>query len=148
MTRLLAVFLLLSSLALGADIRGTDTTGAEHALSATANAGTPVVLVFWQAWCAPCAKEAPKVQAASVELGERAQFFGVVSGPDKLVDSRKVTRWIDTHKLSYPQLRDRDGSISKTMKVKGTPTILVLGAEDKILYRGKRLPENWDTVLP
>jgi hypothetical protein len=48
--------------------------------------------------------------------------------------------------MSYPQLRDRDLALSRKFGVTGTPDIIVLSADDTVLYRGHRPPADWNTL--
>lgn len=110
-------------------------------------AGKHVVLVFWQSWCAPCKREAPKLVKASHRLKDKALFIGVVSGSDDSIDERKVDRFIQSTGLDYPQVRDRDLRLTRGFEVKGTPTIIVIDPAGRMTYRGHHAPEDWSRVL-
>ncbi len=110
-------------------------------------AGKPVVLVFWQSWCGSCVAEAPHVEQARRKFGERMGIYGVVSGPDQVVDEDAVRKVVFQYQLRYPQLRDRNGELSKHFAVQSTPTIIVIGTDRQVLYSGDRLPESWDWLL-
>lgn len=109
--------------------------------------GETVALVFWQTWCAPCAREAPEVVEAVRAHGERIRFVGIVPGREKDVDDAKVlkvaARWGYD---AFPQVRDKDLRLIDGLGVEGTPTILVLGRDRQVLYRGHRPPERWDEL--
>ena len=116
-----------------------DLEGEFHELEAVDG---PVALVFWQTWCASCIREAPHAAAAAREH-RGIRFFGVVSGTDEYVDDLEVERIAEEAGLGYPQLRDRDSSISDFFAVKATPTIVVIDADGRIAYRGHELPDDW-----
>lgn len=120
-----------------------DMDGRTHDADALLAAGQPVVLVFWQTWCPTCKREAPELAHAVLEYGDAMKFFGVVSGPDDVVDDAKVLRVAEEWGHRHPQIRDRDLSLTKRFKVFGTPVIIVLGREGRELYRGHRLPKDW-----
>jgi thiol-disulfide isomerase/thioredoxin len=125
-----------------------DLKGTVHDLDALLVRNHPVVLVFWQTWCASCLREAPAVAAAAHELQGRLSFFGIVSGPDAAVDDRKVERVVAEKGLSYPQIRDRDLRLTEALHVDGTPTIVVLGRGRRILYSSHHLPSSWQDFAP
>ncbi len=104
-----------------------------------------VALVFWQAWCAPCRAEAPGLVAASRKYPNLV-VIGVVSGPDEAVDAKLLERTIDELDLPYQNVRDRALDLTRSLDVRGTPTIVVLGAQGQILYRGHESPD-WNAVL-
>lgn len=107
--------------------------------------GETVALVFWQTWCAPCAREAPQVVEALRAHGERIRFVGVVPGRDADVDDAEVRRVAARWGYdAFPQVRDRDLRLIDGLGVAGTPTLLVLGRDRQVLYRGHRPPERWD----
>jgi len=121
-----------------------DLDGIGHPLSAS---DRPTVLVFWATWCVPCRRELPELAIAHGRHGDRARFFGVLSGPDRSVDSARARALVEGAKVVYPQLRDVDGALARHYRVEGTPTLLVLGPDGEIRYRGHRLPENWEPLL-
>ena len=127
-------------------LRVTDMDGGEHDLSAIAQDGTPVVLVFWQTWCASCRKEAPELIAATRQYEGKLAFFGVVPGPEAAVDDAEVRRVAKAQKSPWPQVRDRDLFLTKHFKVDGTPTIVVVGEGGVVLYHGHQAPASWDDV--
>ena len=53
---------------------------------------------------------------------------------------------VATFDLPYPQVRDRDLFLTRRFDVKGTPTLVVIGAEG-VLYEGHGPPEDWNTVV-
>ena len=122
-----------------------DMDGGSHALADRA-AGRPVALVFWQVWCASCRAEAPELARAAAEHGGRIEFLGVVPGPDTLVDDAKVRETAASWGLPYPSVRDRDLALTNALGVEGTPTIIVLGEDQRVLYRGHEPPPDWGAL--
>ncbi|MFT7679509.1 MAG: thiol-disulfide isomerase/thioredoxin, partial [Planctomycetota bacterium] len=110
-----------------ADLFSVELLGGGHSdLQDDLDAGRPVALVFWQAWCGSCVAEAPAVQAAYQAYGKRMRIVGVVSGPDQSVDEGKLNQQILRLGLDYDQVRDRDLSLTKHFGVEATPTIVIL----------------------
>ena len=113
----------------------------------TLSAGKPLALIFWQSWCAPCVREAPKVQDAFEEFGERIQIVGVVSGPDNAVDALKLDARIAELGLTYTQVRDRDMALATQFAVTGTPTIVILDLEGNVVFNEHHAPVDWKAFL-
>jgi thiol-disulfide isomerase/thioredoxin len=118
-----------------------DMDGGRHDVQALLASGRLVTLVFWQTWCASCLAETPRLIEASREHAGRIEFFGVVSGSDGTVDDAEVRSLTGRLGTPYPQVRDRDASLSERFEVTGTPTLVVLGPSGRIVYRGHRLPD-------
>ncbi|MDA0322103.1 MAG: TlpA disulfide reductase family protein [Verrucomicrobia bacterium] len=125
------------------DLSFRDSTGGTHQLKALTDAGRSMVFVFWQPWCTSCAREAPALVKAAKDYKKRLQFFGVVSGKDEFVDDTRVDRFIGKYSIPYPLVRDRDLSLTEGMTVEGTPTIIIVGKGNQVLYRGHRAPKDW-----
>lgn len=124
-----------------------DRDGNEWSVDRILGEGRHVVFVFWQSWCASCKKEAPELASASRRFEARAQFIGVVSGPDAAIDETKVDRFIRETGLSYPQIRDKDLRLTRIFEVKATPTIIVMAPDGRVVYRGHTLPVKWNDVF-
>ena len=80
------------------------------------------------------------------EWGDEIRFYGVVPGPDANVDEARLLEIVEEYGLPYPQLRDRTLALTERFEVKGTPTILVLGPDGRLLYRDNVPPEDWSHV--
>lgn len=126
----------------GYPLRLTDQQQRAHDVDALLRQGKTVVLVFWQPWCAPCRREAPHLAERSRELTESHRFFGIVSGPDEVVNAERVAECIERYNISYPTIRDGDASLSRRFGVKGTPTLIILKGTQEV-FRGHRAPQNW-----
>jgi len=124
-----------------------DRQGNTIQLGQTLDEGRYVVFVFWQSWCASCKKEAPELVTASQRYADQARFIGVVSGPEKAIDEGKVDRFIQETGLSYPQVRDKDLTLTRAFDVKATPTIVVVAPDGRVVYRGHRAPQGWSDVF-
>lgn len=121
----------------------TDMDGGRHDLDAQLEGGATVVLVFWQSWCASCLREGPGLAQAARVLEGRVLFYGIISGPDEAVDEAAVRAKTAAMHLPYPQIRDRTLALTEACHVTGTPTIVVLGRDRRILYHGHRPPADW-----
>jgi len=124
-----------------------DLRGAPLDLEAELGAGRPVVLVFWQTWCASCRREAPEMAAAARTFEGRFRFVGVVPGGTDYVDPEELLRTAEEWGLPYAQVQDTDLTLTHALDVRGTPTIVVLGRGKEILYRGHKAPESWEALL-
>lgn len=123
----------------------TDMAGQRLVISDELATGKKVALVFWQTWCAPCRTEAPQLVAASRKYSSM-EIIGVVSGPDDAVDATELERTIRELGLPYRNVRDRTLDLTRALEITGTPTIVVLDAAGRILYRGHEVPD-WDALL-
>ena len=124
-----------------------DVSGVSQDLQTDFGEGKSVVLVFWAPWCGSCAKEAPEMVKAYKMYTEKASFYGVVTGTDKLVNEKKVQKFITRYEVNYPTLRDREAVWAKRFQVRGTPTIIVLNSEGSEVFRGHHPPAKWQDVL-
>jgi cytochrome c biogenesis protein CcmG, thiol:disulfide interchange protein DsbE len=91
--------------------------------------GQVVVLNFWASWCGPCRTEAPLLERWQRRM--RAQRATVV-GVDVLDVADDARKFVDQYGLSYPQLRDGDGSQLRRFGVVGYPETVVLDRRGRI----------------
>jgi thiol-disulfide isomerase/thioredoxin len=123
-----------------------DMSGNFHDLPELIKEGDNIALIFWQTWCATCKAELPIVSKTAKNTKLGIKFFGIISGSDDFVDDAKVLDYASKLKLTFPQIRDRDASLSEQFQIDGTPTIIVFSNGGKILYRGHTLPMNWNQL--
>ncbi len=123
-----------------------DTAGQPVVIADELATGKKVALVFWQAWCPSCRVEAPRLVAASREYSASLEIIGVVSGPDDAVDAEELGRAIRELGLPYRNVRDRALDLTRALGIRGTPTIVVLDAQGRVLYQGHEVPD-WEELL-
>jgi cytochrome c biogenesis protein CcmG/thiol:disulfide interchange protein DsbE len=97
--------------------------------------GEVVVLNFWASWCPPCRTEAPVLERWQPSL---AKYRGTVVGVDVLDVGSDALAFMRLHQISYPVLRDGDGSHERAFGVYGYPETLVIDRRGRIaaLQRG------------
>lgn len=95
---------------------GQQFTLSEHATG-------PVFLYFWASWCIPCQKEAPTIQALSLEYQARGYTFVGVNITDAESDARD---FIKRYGLTFPLVRDVNGSVYLEYGVVGVPEAFFL----------------------
>lgn len=119
-----------------------DIDGDIYDIDSLTSDGKLVVLSFWQTWCASCRYEAPHLVRAARRHAPNIKFFGIVPGGDPYVDLSRVRELREKWGLFYPQIRDLDIRITRKYKVVGVPTVILLGAGNRVLFRGRSLPRD------
>ncbi len=110
----------------------------------------PVLLVFWATWCHNCLREIPDLIKFDKQFGESFPIIAINVGIKDTVE--KTKKYQKEHNLQYQFIFDEGGVISKSYKIVGTPTQIVIGTNGKIMYRGVSVPKiedvkkNWDRI--
>lgn len=98
--------------------------------------GKVVVLNVWGSWCAPCRKEAPELQQASVQRAKVAQFVGINT---RDYDPAPAEAFVRVHQLTYPTIYNPDGSVllnfSGTLPLSTFPSSLIIDRQGRIAAR-------------
>jgi cytochrome c biogenesis protein CcmG/thiol:disulfide interchange protein DsbE len=119
--------------------------GASHALPLLGGAGASslaslrgkvVVLNFWASWCVPCQVEAPLLERAQSMLGGHG---GTVLGVTYLDASPDSLRFVRRYHLTYPNVRDADGSFAHAYGTDQLPESFLLDRQGNVraLSRGE-----------
>jgi cytochrome c biogenesis protein CcmG, thiol:disulfide interchange protein DsbE len=165
----IAAALLVGLLGYGLTTTGADTTlddamargervepPARGALPKLGGAGTgsladyrgKVVLVnVWASWCEPCRDELPLIEKAHKMLSARG---GTVLGIDVKENSGAALEAVEEFGLTFPNLRDRDGSYVREWGQTGYPETYVIDRQGRVAAV-RRLPvtQEWlDETLP
>lgn len=80
--------------------------------------GRWVLANFWASWCDPCREEAPALEGFQRRYGG-ADF--TVLGFDSRDLSDDGRAFVESYRLTYPQLRDGDGAAAKDFGTTGVP---------------------------
>ena len=114
------------------ELSGTTLTG--DRLDVATLRGKPVVLNVWGSWCPPCRKEAPDLQAAATELGDKAAFVGIATRDDEANALAYERRF----KITYPSLFDKGDlllSLRGAVSSQSPPVTLILDEKGRIAAR-------------
>ncbi len=105
--------------------------------------GRVVVLNFWASWCSTCTAETPLIERTQ-RLLERTGD-GTVLGIDYKDLSTGAEQFIDTYGLSYPNLRDIDGSFGAAYGTDALPETFVLNRRLQVvaISRGEITSQSW-----
>ena len=110
--------------------------------------GQVVVLNYWASWCEPCKQESPLLERWHQRLKKRN---ATVLGVDVLDVTSDAKDFIAKYKLTYPQLRDKDGTTMDDFGVIAYPETFVIDREGRIAAtRRGEIDERFlrSTVLP
>ena len=91
--------------------------------------GQVVVLNYWASWCEPCREESPLLERWHQRLKKRN---ATVLGVDVLDVTGDAQDFIDEYGLTYPHLRDKDGSTQADFGVVAYPETFVIDREGRI----------------
>ncbi len=107
--------------------------------------GRVVVLNFWASWCDTCTAESALIERAQRLLSRSGA--GTVVGIDYKDLTSGAQQFIDAHGLSYPNLRDIDGSFATAYGTDALPETFVLNRRLQVIAisRGEITRQAWLT---
>jgi cytochrome c biogenesis protein CcmG/thiol:disulfide interchange protein DsbE len=91
--------------------------------SLASSSGRVRVVNFWATWCGPCKSESPALQRLWEQYRKQGVVFVGVDYNDVASDARRFVR---KHGLTYPMVRDRDGSVGNLYDLTGVPETFVV----------------------
>ncbi len=93
----------------------------------------PVLLYFWATWCPFCTRELPStIEEVHREYGPRGLAVVAVN----ILESRnEVAIWVSQKKVTSTVLLDTDGAVTAAYRVTGTPTVVLVGRDGKLVGR-------------
>ena len=109
--------------------------------------GKVVLVNVWASWCEPCRDELPLIEKAHKRLSARG---GTVLGIDVKENSGAALKAVDEFGLSFPNLRDRDGSFVRKWGQTGYPENYVIDRDGRVAaVRRFPVTQKWlDKTLP
>ncbi|MBM3140490.1 MAG: TlpA family protein disulfide reductase [Candidatus Rokubacteria bacterium] len=109
--------------------------GGEFALAD--HASGPLLLYFWASWCRPCEEEAPVIERLWPEYRALGYTFVGINILDAERDARD---FVARHRLTFPLLRDVEGTVYLDYGVYGLPEAFFIRA-------GLRVSEKYNGAL-
>ncbi|MCP4353460.1 MAG: TlpA family protein disulfide reductase [Desulfobacterales bacterium] len=101
----------------------------------------PLFLVFWATWCPVCKKEIPKVK--DIHAAFQPKGLDVLAINVGVNDSlAKTKRYANKYKMSYPVSFDEGSKVTKSFKVQGTPTVIIVDRRGIVRYRSAEIPDD------
>ncbi|HWT23136.1 MAG TPA: TlpA disulfide reductase family protein [Solirubrobacteraceae bacterium] len=109
--------------------------------------GKVVLVNVWASWCAPCRDELPLLEQTHRRLSRQG---GTVLGIDVKENSGAALDAVAEFGLSYPNLRDPDGSYVREFGQTGYPETYVLDRQGRVAaVRRFPVTREWlDRTLP
>jgi thiol-disulfide isomerase/thioredoxin len=110
--------------------------GSNQTISTLDYRGKVVVINVWGSWCPPCRKEAPDLQAASVETKDVAQFVGITS---KDYDPAPAEAFVRSFKITYPSIYDPSGKVllafAGDLPPSAIPSTMIIDRQGRLAVR-------------
>ncbi len=102
--------------------------------------GRYVIMNFWASWCVPCKDEAPLVERVWREYRDRDVVVVGVNIQDLESEARKFIANIG---ITYPNVRDRDGTVSRTYGITGIPETFFIDREGRVVRKFPGAAVEW-----
>jgi thiol-disulfide isomerase/thioredoxin len=112
-------------------LAGETVTGAQ--LDPASYEGKVVLINVWATWCGPCRREQPGLERLWRKLRPSGdvQFIGI----DHLDNASRARQWIEDYGVTYPSLRDPDGSVAGLFDVPFLPATILVDRTGQLRYR-------------
>jgi peroxiredoxin len=94
--------------------------------------GRVVLLDFWATWCPYCRAELPVLQGLYVQFSRRGLVMLAVNQAE---DRQTVQSFLSQHELDIPVVLDKSRRVAGTYKVRGLPTVYLIGKDGSVLLR-------------
>lgn len=117
------------------DFTVTGQDGNEYTLKQLLQGKKYVLIDFWASWCAPCRKEIPNLKKEYAAYADKGFEVISISTDKEEADWHKA---LGQEKLTWPNFRDTNGSISKLYNVKAIPALFFVDANGVLIAEGLR----------
>lgn len=94
----------------------------------------PTLISFWATWCIPCLRELPTIGRFKT-MADAAGIDVLTVSEDKEGAGPAVKLLAEKGLSNLPLVIDADGSIAKSVRVKGMPTTLIVNAKGEEVAR-------------
>ena len=118
----------------------TDAFGVTHSLSEYR--GKTIVLDFWATWCGPCIRAMPEIQ----RLHEKYSSNDLIVFGVNTWEESNSSAYMKQQGFTYGLLLKGEG-IAKAYRVNILPTLYVIGADGKIIFRSIGVHDNLSSFL-
>lgn len=96
--------------------------------------GKVILVDFWATWCVPCRKAMPELQALHDTYRSRGFSVVGISIDEGKDAARKVKKFVDAKKITYPVGIDREKSPAwERFRVKAVPAAFLVDQEGRIV---------------
>ena len=93
--------------------------------------GRTVIVNFWATWCVPCVVEMPSLQRLRDRLGPEGPEVIAVNLQE---NSARIQPFLERLGVTFPVVRDHDGSVRSAWGVGVYPTSFVVGPDQRIAW--------------
>jgi peroxiredoxin len=113
--------------------------GTEHSLSSLRKKGH-VLLVFWAVECVYCYAHIKEFNRAHEQFKDKLTIAAINVGGEYPVE---VAEYVKDNKLKYLILSERLNNldVGESYHVLGTPTLVLVSPQGKVLFYGHRVPD-------
>ena len=117
-----------------------DLAGKERVLSQWR--GKLIMLNFWATWCGPCRTEMPGMERLWQRYRDKGLVVIAVSVDEEM--ERRVAKFVEILKLSYPIVLDAEGVVSDRYQVSALPHSFLINGDGQLIAKvvGER---EWDS---
>jgi thiol-disulfide isomerase/thioredoxin len=93
--------------------------------------GRVVIVNFWATWCVPCVVEMPSLQRLRERLAPRRVEVVAVNFQE---NAARIAPFVERMGITFPVVRDHDGTIRAAWNVTVFPTTFVVGPDRRIAF--------------
>ncbi|MFC1835070.1 peroxiredoxin family protein [Thermodesulfobacteriota bacterium] len=98
-------------------------------------------LVFWATWCPYCKTSVGKLRQVYETYEKKGMVFLAIN-PGINDPIRRVKRFVDLFRVTYPVVYDKGARITKRYNIRGAPTIVMVDREGIVRFRGAKIPKD------
>lgn len=110
----------------------TDFRSKETVTLSEFNGNKPTYVKLWATWCKPCMEQMPHFQSLQEKYGDQINILAVNININE--NMKYIEGVITKNGLTMPVLLDKEGKLSETLGLVGTPFSVLINTDNKIVY--------------